>query len=67
MTSWEDFYDYNGFVIRLTISQEAEQKVDKKMIWKTVDILNIVDNFVHWTSSKKDVFRKEKCMLLNFG
>ena len=61
------FYDYNGFVIRLNISQEAEQKVDEKMVWKTVDILNIVDNFVQWTSSNKDVFRKEKCMILNFG
>ena len=62
-----EFCHYNIFVVRLTISQDAEQRVDKKMVWKNVDILNMVENFVQWTSSQNDVFRKEKCMILNFG
>ena len=61
------FYDYNGFVVRLTISQEAEQKVEKKMVWTNMDILSILEIFVQWTTSKKDVFRKENCMIMNFG
>ena len=61
------FCHYNGFVVRLTISQDAEQRVDKKMVWKNVDISNIVENFVKWTKSKKELFRKDKCLILNFG
>ena len=63
----EGFYAYNDFVVRLSISQEVGQRVEKKMVLKNVDILNIVENFLQWTRDKKDVFRKEKCMILNFG
>ena len=59
--------NYNDFVRRLSISQEVGQRVEKKMVLKNVDILNIVENFLQWTRDKKDVFRKEKCMILNFG
>jgi hypothetical protein len=59
-------YDYAGFVVRLTIAQDVEQRVEKKMVWKNADIMNIVENFVEWTNSKKDLCRKNKCMILNF-
>jgi hypothetical protein len=61
------FYDYNDFVVRLSISQGVGQRVVKKMALKNVDILNIVENFLQWTTDKKDVFSKERCMILNFG
>ena len=54
-------------VVRLSIAQDVGQRVENKMIWENVDILNIVENFVEWTTSKQNVFRKEKCMILNFG
>ena len=61
------FNDYTGFVVRHSIAQEVEQRVEKKMGLKNVDIMNIVENFVEWTTSKKDLCRKEKCIILNFG
>ena len=54
-------------MVRLTISQMIGQRVDNKMVLKDVDIVNIVENFVQWTTAKKDVFMKEKCMILNLG
>ena len=54
-------------VVRLSIAQDVGQRVENKMIWENVDILNIVENFVEWTTSKQNVFRKEKTMILNFG
>ena len=54
-------------MVRLTIYQKMVQRVDNKMVLKNVDILNIVENFVEWTTAKKDVFWKEKCMILRFG
>ena len=61
------FYAYNDFVVRLSISQEVGQRVEKKMVLKNVDILNVVENFDQWTTDKSDVFRKERCMILDFG
>ena len=61
------FYSYKDFVVRLSISQEVGQRMEKKLVLKNVDILNIVENFLQWTRDKKDVFRKERCMILNFG
>ena len=63
----EGFYAYNDFVVRLSISQEVEQRVEKQMVLKNVDVLNVVENFDQWTRDKRDVFKKEKCMILDFG
>jgi hypothetical protein len=54
-------------VVRLSIAMEVGQRVDNKMWMKNVDIVNIVENFVDWTTSKKDLCRKQRCITLNFG
>ena len=54
-------------VVRLSIAQEVGQRVENKMVLENVDILNIVENFVEWTTSKQNVFRTENSMILNFG
>ena len=35
-------YDYAGFVVRLSIAQQVEQRGGHKMAFKNVDIMNIV-------------------------
>jgi hypothetical protein len=52
---------------RLRIAEEIGQRVEKKMVWKNVDILNIVENTVQWTTAKKKIFSNDKSLILNFG
>jgi hypothetical protein len=54
-------------VVRHSIAQEVGQRVEKKMALQNVDIMNIVENFVEWTTSKKDLCREKNPMILNFG
>ena len=58
------FYDYTG---RNRISETIGQRVEEKIVHKKVDIVPLISQVLDWTQQKPNIFRKEKCMIINFG
>ena len=59
------FYYYTGFLGR--ISENIGQRVEKKIVHKKVDIVPLISQVLDWTQKKPNIFRKENCMIINFG
>jgi hypothetical protein len=52
---------------RLSIAEGVGQRVEKKIVSKDVDIVPFISQVLDWTQKKPNIFRKEKCLILNFG
>ena len=61
------FYDYARILGRMSIGDGIRQRVEKKIVDKDVDIGSFISQVLDWTQKKPNIFRKEKCLILNFG
>jgi hypothetical protein len=59
--------DFIGFVCRLSIAEEIGQSVEEKIVYKKIDIVPFVSQVLDWTQKIPNIFRTEKCLILNFG
>jgi hypothetical protein len=64
---------FEGFIIiltfwgRMSIADGIGQRVEKKIVPKDVDIVPFISQVLDWTQKKPNIFREEKCFILNFG